>query len=152
FIAAVGLIQKPLKQLTDVNVKIQRGVTGAASVFELMDRPPEPDAGTVPLSRARGEITFEKVTFGYTPGVPVVKELSFSVKPGQTVALVGRSGAGKSTIAALIPRFYEPDAGRILLDGQALPDYAMLDLRRQIAMVTQKVVLFNDTVRNNIAY
>lgn len=152
FIAAVGLIQKPIKQLTDVNVKVQRGVTGAASLFELMDRPPEPDHGTVPLTRTRGELEFRDVSFGYAPDSPVVKHLSFSVSPGETVALVGRSGAGKSTIAALVPRFYEPDQGSILLDGRAITEYPMLDLRRQIAMVTQKVVLFNDTIRNNIAY
>jgi ATP-binding cassette, subfamily B, bacterial MsbA len=152
FIAAVGLIQKPIKQLTDVNVKVQRGVTGAASLFELMDRPPEPDHGTVPLTRARGELEFRHVSFGYVPDAPVVRELSFRVSPGETVALVGRSGAGKSTIAALVPRFYEPDQGSILLDGRVITDYPMLDLRRQIAMVTQKVVLFNDSIRNNIAY
>ncbi|AJD48408.1 lipid A export ATP-binding/permease MsbA [Isoalcanivorax pacificus W11-5] len=152
FIAAVGLIQKPIKQLTDVNVKVQRGVTGAASLFELMDRPPEPDHGTVPLTRARGELEFRDVSFGYVPDAPVVKQLSFRVSPGETVALVGRSGAGKSTIAALVPRFYEPDQGSILLDGRVITDYPMLDLRRQIAMVTQKVVLFNDSIRNNIAY
>ncbi len=152
FIAAVGLIQKPIKQLTDVNVKVQRGVTGAASLFELMDRPPEPDHGTVPLTRARGELEFRDVSFGYVADAPVVKQLSFRVSPGETVALVGRSGAGKSTIAALVPRFYEPDQGSILLDGRVITDYPMLDLRRQIAMVTQKVVLFNDSIRNNIAY
>lgn len=152
FIAAVALIQKPLKQLTDVNVKIQRGVTGAASVFDLMDREAEPDTGTVPLQRARGDIVFDKVTFGYAPDAPVLRDLSFSVSPGQTLAMVGRSGAGKSTVAALIPRFYDPDAGQILLDGQPLTAYSLADLRRQIAMVTQKVVLFNDTIRNNIAY
>lgn len=152
FIAAVALIQKPIKQLTDVNAKIQRGVTGAASTFELMDRPLEPDTGTRPLERAQGALEFRNVTFGYSPDAPVVQDLSFTVKPGETVALVGRSGAGKSTIATLIPRFYDPDQGEILLDGQPLTDYRLQDLRRQIAMVTQKVVLFNDNVRNNIAY
>src|SRR5690606_13874082 len=152
FIAAVGLIQKPIKQLTDVNVKVQRGVTGAASLFELMDRPPEPDHGTVTLARYRGELECRDVSFGYIADAPVVKQLSFRVNPGETVALVGRSGAGKSTIAALVPRFYEPDEGSILLDGRVITDYPMLDLRRQIAMVTQKVVLFNDSIRNNIAY
>ena len=152
FIGAVGLIQKPMKKLTEVNAKIQRGVTGAASIFELMDRPAEPDHGDRPLKRARGDIAFRNVTFGYSPDTPVVRELSFQVKAGETLALVGRSGAGKSTIATLVPRFYDPDSGEILLDDVPLRDYAMLDLRRQIGMVTQKVVLFNDTVRNNIAY
>lgn len=152
FIGAVGLIQKPMKKLTEVNAKIQRGVTGAASIFELMDRPAEPDPGSTPLARARGNVEFRNVTFGYSPDSPVVRDLSFAADAGKTVALVGRSGAGKSTIAALVPRFYDPLEGEILLDGIPLTDYKLTDLRRQIAMVTQKVVLFNDTVRNNIAY
>lgn len=152
FIAAVGLIQKPIKKLTEVNVKIQRGVTGAASVFELMDRPSEPDQGQQKLDRARGDIEFRNVSFSYNANAPVVKSLSFTVRAGETVALVGRSGAGKSTIATLLPRFYDPDAGMILLDGIPLAEYPLQSLRHQIAMVTQKVVLFNDNVRNNIAY
>ena len=152
YIAAAGMVQKPLKQLTDVNVKIQRGVTGASSLFELMDRPAEPDLGTRTLSRTNGEIEFRDVTFGYEPAQPVLRNLSFSVNSGETIALVGRSGAGKSTISAMLPRFFDPDAGEVRLDGVALTDYKLADLRAQIAMVSQKVVLFNDTVRNNIAY
>ncbi|MBF1800494.1 lipid A export permease/ATP-binding protein MsbA [Alloalcanivorax profundimaris] len=152
YIAAAGMVQKPLKQLTDVNVKIQRGVTGASSLFELMDRPGEPDLGTRTLSRTNGEIEFRDVTFGYEPAQPVLRNLSFSVNSGETIALVGRSGAGKSTISAMLPRFFDPDAGEVRLDGVALTDYKLADLRAQIAMVSQKVVLFNDTVRNNIAY
>ncbi|MCH8542764.1 MAG: lipid A export permease/ATP-binding protein MsbA [Alcanivorax sp.] len=152
FIAAVGLIQKPIKKLTEVNVKIQRGVTGAASVFELMDRPAEPDQGQQALTRARGDIEFRNVSFGYNDSARVIKNLSFTVRAGETVALVGRSGAGKSTIATLMPRFYDPDEGMILLDGVPLPEYPLHSLRHQIAMVTQKVVLFNDNIRNNIAY
>lgn len=152
YIAAAGMVQKPLKQLTDVNVKIQRGVTGASSLFELMDRPGEPDLGTRALSRTNGEIEFRDVTFGYEPAQPVLRNLSFSVNSGETIALVGRSGAGKSTISAMLPRFFDPDAGEVRLDGVALTDYKLADLRAQIAMVSQKVVLFNDTVRNNIAY
>ncbi|MCH2557096.1 MAG: lipid A export permease/ATP-binding protein MsbA [Alcanivorax sp.] len=152
YIAAAGMVQKPLKQLTDVNVKIQRGVTGASSLFELMDRPPEPDVGGRDLPRTNGDIDFRDVTFGYDPAHPVLNNLSFSVKSGETIALVGRSGAGKSTISAMLPRFFDPDSGQVLLDGVPLPDYQLAALRRQIAMVSQKVVLFNDTVRNNIAY
>src|SRR5690606_32686680 len=95
---------------------------------------------------------FRGVTFGYDPAQPVLDNLSFSVNSGETIALVGRSGAGKSTISAMLPRFFDPDAGQVLLDGVPLPDYQLAALRRQIAMVSQKVVLFNDTVRNNIAY
>jgi len=153
YIAAAGMIQKPLKQLTDVNVKVQRGVTGAASLFELLDTEQEEDAGTYVLpAKARGDIEFDGVTYGYDPAQPVLRNLSFSIKSGETVALVGRSGAGKSTISAMLPRFFDPDQGRILLDGVPLPEIQLADLRHQIAMVSQRVVLFNDTVRNNIAY
>jgi subfamily B ATP-binding cassette protein MsbA len=152
YIAAAGMIQKPLKQLTDVNVKIQRGVTGAASLFELMDRPEERDEGDQDLPRTDGNIEFRDVTFGYDPAQPVLRNLSLTVNSGETVALIGRSGAGKSTISAMLPRFFDPDQGQVLLDGVPLPDYKLAHLRRQIAMVSQKVVLFNDTVRHNIAY
>ena len=152
FFTGVGLIQQPIKRLTEVNVKIQRGLTGAASLFELLDTPPEQDLGNRTLEHARGEIEFRDVCFGYDKDQPVLNGLSFHVPAGQTVALVGRSGAGKTTISSLLPRFYEVDAGEIILDGHVLTDYRLADLRRQIAMVSQKVVLFNDTVRNNIAY
>lgn len=152
YIAAAGMVQKPLKQLTNVNVKIQRGLTGAASLFELMDRPAEVDEGTRELPRTHGNLEFRGVTFGYDPQKPVLVDLSFSVKTGETVALVGRSGAGKSTISAMIPRFFDPDQGQVLLDGVPVSEYQLGHLRRQISMVSQKVVLFNDTVRNNIAY
>lgn len=152
FFTGVGLIQQPIKRLTEVNVKIQRGLTGAASLFELLDTPPEQDLGNRTLEHARGEIEFRDVCFGYDKDQPVLNGLTFQVPAGQTVALVGRSGAGKTTISSLLPRFYDVDAGEILLDGHVLTDYRLADLRRQIAMVSQKVVLFNDTVRNNIAY
>ena len=146
------MIQKRLKSLTDVNVKIQRGIIGAASLFEVLDTAAEQNPGTLQLQRARGEIEFSRVRFGYQSEQPVLRNLSFHIRAGETVALVGRSGAGKSTISALLPRFYDVDDGRILLDGAPLTDYDVADLRRQIAMVSQKVVLFDDTVRNNIAY
>ena len=153
YIAAAGMIQKPLKQLTDVNVKVQRGVTGAASLFELLDTPEEVDQGLyVPATKVRGDIEFDGVTFGYEPKTPVIRNLSFRIRAGETVALVGRSGAGKSTISAMLPRFFDPDQGRILLDGVPLDEFTLGELRNQIAMVSQRVVLFNDTVRNNIAY
>ncbi|MDF1629763.1 MAG: lipid A export permease/ATP-binding protein MsbA [Alcanivoracaceae bacterium] len=152
FFTGVGLIQQPIKRLTEVNVKIQRGLTGAASLFELLDTPPEQDAGTRSLQRALGSIEFRDVSFGYEQDQPVLKGLSFSVAAGESVALVGRSGAGKTTISSLLPRFYDVDGGQILLDGHPLTEYRLADLRRQIAMVSQKVVLFNDSVRNNIAY
>lgn len=152
FITGVALIQKPVRALTEVNVKIQRGLTGAASLFELLDTPPEKDQGQIRLQRARGDIRLEQVCFSYEPEQPVLKGLNMDIRAGQTVALVGRSGAGKSTIAALLPRFYDVDSGSILLDGRPLTEYVLADLRHQIALVSQKVMLFNDSVRNNIAY
>ncbi|MDF1821805.1 MAG: lipid A export permease/ATP-binding protein MsbA [Alcanivoracaceae bacterium] len=152
FITGVGMVQKPIKQLTDVNVKIQRGLTGARSLFELLDAEKERDDGAVPVGRARGDLAFDDVVFGYTADEPVLKGVSFSISAGETIALVGRSGAGKSTISAMLPRFHDPLGGRITLDGVALNEYVLSDLRQQVAMVSQKVVLFNDTVRNNVAY
>ena len=152
FISGVGMIQKPIKQLTDVNVKIQRGLTGARSLFELLDERAEPDQGDHQVDRVRGELAFNDVVFSYVPGEPVLKGVSFSIQAGETIALVGRSGAGKSTISALLPRFQDPEAGTITLDGVPLREYRLANLRAQIAMVSQKVVLFNDSIRNNVAY
>ena len=152
FVGALAMIQKPVKQLNEVNVKIQRGITGAASLFELLDMEVELDRGTRKIEHAAGAIEFRDVSFSYNKDQPVLHKLSFSIKAGETVALVGRSGAGKSTIAAMVPRFYEPDSGQILLDGVSLDEYQLADLRRQVSLVSQKVVLFNDSVRNNIAY
>lgn len=152
FFTGVGLIQQPIKRLTEVNVKIQRGLTGAASLFELLDTAPEEDSGSRTIERAQGEVEFRDVSFGYDAEHPVLQGLSFHVAAGESVALVGRSGAGKTTISSLLPRFYDVDGGQIFLDGHPLTEYRLTDLRRQIAMVSQKVVLFNDSVRNNIAY
>lgn len=152
FVGAIAMIQKPIKQLNEVNSKIQRGVTGAASLFELLDMEAERDNGLAELTRAQGKIEFKNVSFSYNPEQPVISNLSFVVNPGETVALVGRSGAGKSTIAAMVPRFYDADAGQILLDDVPLDQYKLDDLRRQVSLVSQKVVLFNDSIRNNIAY
>lgn len=152
FVTAVGLIQKPLKQLTNVNVKIQRGLAGAQSLFAMLDHPPEPDTGTRALDLADGNLEFRNVEFSYDGVNAVLQDFCCQIDAGETVALVGRSGAGKSTVSALVPRFYEPASGEVRLDGVALPKYLLADLRRQIAMVSQKVVLFNDTLRNNIAY
>ncbi len=152
FVAAVTMIQKPIKQLNEVNVKIQRGITGAASVFELLDMESERDSGAVEAKYVRGELEFRNVNFAYADGQPVLRDLSFKVNAGETIALVGRSGAGKSTVASLMPRFLDPDSGEIFLDGKPLNDYTLDSLRAQVSLVSQKVVLFNDTIRNNIAY
>ncbi len=152
FVTAAGMIQKPLKSLTNVNVKIQRGLAGAESLFLMLDQPQEPDRGTRTIDRATGNLEFCNVNFNYDGVNPVLQDFSVCMKAGETVALVGRSGAGKSTVSALVPRFHEPDSGEVLLDGVPLHEYRLTELRRQVAMVTQKVVLFNDTLRNNIAY
>lgn len=153
FITAVMLLLQPIKRLTNVNALVQRGLAAARSLFALLDEPAEPDHGRLPLARADGAIEFRNVSFGYArDGVDVVRDLSFTISPGQTVALVGPSGSGKTTIASLLMRFYDVDSGGIFLDGHDVRDYRLADLRRQIAAVGQDVVLFNDTLAHNIAY
>ncbi len=153
FIAAMMLLLQPIKRLANVNALIQRGLAAARSIFQLLDEPGEPDEGQLPLTRARGLIEFHQVSFAYdeTKG-EVIRELSFSIQPGQTVALVGRSGCGKSTLVNLLLRFYDPQRGSLRLDGHDLREYRLGDLRRQIAVVGQDVVLFNDTLAHNIGY
>jgi subfamily B ATP-binding cassette protein MsbA len=153
FITAMLLLLAPLKHLTDVNAPLQRGLAAAESVFELIDTPIEEDRGTQSLARARGEIELQAVTFTYpTRSEPALKGVSLTARPGETVALVGTSGAGKTTLVNLLPRFYAPDSGRILLDGHDLQALRLESLRDNLAFVSQEVVLFNDTVRANIAY
>jgi len=153
FITAMLLLMPPLKRIVNVNAEIQKALAAGESVFEVLDEPPEPDFGTTPLERARGEIEYRDLNFAYKEeDGPVLKNINLRIEPGQTVALVGRSGSGKTTLASLLPRFYEPTSGEIRLDGLPITDYRLNDLRRQIALVGQQVVLFNDTVANNIAY
>lgn len=152
-ITALMMLLKPLKSLTQVNVQFQRGISACQSLFELIDLPLEKDDGTRSLDKAQGKIVFDNVTFTYpTKDAPALRNVSFTVEPGKTVALVGRSGSGKSTIASLLTRFYDIDNGSILLDGHDLREYRLTDLRKQFALVSQNVHLFNDTVANNIAY
>ena len=153
FIAAMLLLLQPVKRLTNVNALIQRGVAAARSIFDLLDEPEEDDRGDVQLERADGAIEFRDVSFAYDNShTRALESVSFSIQPGQTVALVGRSGSGKSTLANLLVRFYQPDQGGIYLDGRLIDEYRLADLRRQIAMVGQEVTLFNDTLQHNIAY
>ncbi len=153
FIAATGMLLQPLKRLTGVNEHLQRGLAACESVFGLVDEKPEDDRGTVTLERARGEIRLEGVSLTYRSGTqPALDGVSLAIRPGETVALVGASGSGKSSLIHLLPRFYHPTAGRITLDGHALEDLTLESLRRQIALVSQNVVLFNDTVAANSAY
>lgn len=153
FLIAMLLVLPPLRRLTGVNQTVQRGLAAAESVFRVMDEPPEADTGTREIGHARGEVEFREVSFTYPGGArPALERISFAVRAGETVALVGPSGAGKSTLANLLPRFYFPDSGRILLDGIDIADLKLAGLRSNIALVSQEVVLFNDTVAANIAY
>jgi subfamily B ATP-binding cassette protein MsbA len=147
------MLLKPLKQLTTVNSEFQKGMAACVSIFEVIDQEVEVDQGSHNVSRAKGDIEFNQVTFTYpSKETPALKDISFSVKTGETCALVGRSGSGKSTISSLLTRFYDNQLGEIRLDGQLLTDLPLKDLRRQFALVSQHVVLFNDTIANNIAY
>lgn len=152
FITAAGLIAKPLRSLTEVNGAIQRGIAAAQSIFELIDENTELNLGENEASQGRGKLELKSLSFSYVPEKPVLKSLDLTIEPGQTVAFVGKSGSGKSTLANLIPRFYEPTSGELFLDGQLLQNYELSALRSQIALVTQNVVLFDGTIRDNIAY
>ncbi|WAF85414.1 lipid A export permease/ATP-binding protein MsbA [Metapseudomonas otitidis] len=153
YITLAGLLPKPIRQLSEVSSTIQKGVAGAESIFEQLDEESEIDRGTVERERVEGRLEVRHLNFQY-PGSekPVLEDISFVAEPGQMVALVGRSGSGKSTLANLIPRFYHHENGEVLLDGVEIEDYRLRNLRRHIALVTQHVTLFNDTVTNNIAY
>ena len=153
FFGALAMLLAPLKRLTGVNAILQRGLAAAESVFDLIDEPTEPDGGTRELARARGEIEYRNVSFTY-PGAtrPAVDRISFRALPGETVALVGASGSGKTTTANLLPRFYAPTAGAILIDGIDVAELRLASLRGNIALVSQEVMLFNDTVAANIGY
>lgn len=152
-IAATLALLRPIRRLTQVNSRIQKGIAAAQSIFDLLDQAPEKDEGRVPLARCRGEIEYRQVTFRYPSSKRnVLDQISFQVKAGEVVALVGRSGSGKSTLVSLLPRFYDIEEGQILIDGHNVCDYRLADLRNQFALVSQNVTLFNDTIGRNIAY
>lgn len=153
FITAAATMAKPVRQLTSVQAKIQKGIAASYSIFESIDSPAEEDNGSWDPERVKGEIGFSGVRFRYRDQyTDVLQDINLSIRAGETVALVGRSGSGKSTLVSLIPRFYELLEGEIALDGVPVQDYTLKSLRRQVALVTQSVVLFNDTIANNIAY
>ena len=153
FVTLMLMLLTPLKALAEVNGPMQRGIAAAEIVFELIDAPVEHDPGTRTIERAQGHVRFEHVKFRYpNTQALALDDVSLDVRPGQTVALVGMSGGGKSTFVSLVTRFYEPESGRILLDGVPYQDIKMASLRAQLALVSQNVVLFDDTLRANIAY
>ena len=153
FLTAMLMILNPLKHLADVNGQLQRAFAAADAVFHFIDEPIENDHGTQEIERAKGALRFEGVRFGYEGSTSLaLKGIDLEIKPGETVALVGGSGGGKTTLANLIPRFYSVTDGRILLDDIPIESLKLESLRRQIAWVSQQVMLFNDTIANNVAY
>ncbi len=153
FLTAMLMLLAPLKHLTEINAPLQRGLAAAESVFGMIDSPVEEDSGTEVLARAKGEVVFENVGFTYeSRAEPALSDINLHVRPGETVALVGASGGGKTTLVNLLPRFYSPDKGRILLDGRDIQTLTLDSLRSNIALVSQDVVLFNDSIYANIAY
>ncbi len=153
YLTAAFLLPRPIRQLSDANGDIQRGIVAAESLFEVLDEATEIDDGVYNVARCRGELEFKHVTFCYEgTNDPALRDISFTAKAGETVALVGASGGGKSTLVNLVSRFYRYEQGEILLDGVNINAYQLGNLRHQIALVNQQVTLFNDTISNNIAY
>ena len=152
FMAAMMMLFDPLKRLTSISATLQAGVAAGESIFEVIDTPIEKDTGKYTAERVSGDVRFEHVSFAYDDAEPVLQDISFTVKAGEKIALVGKSGSGKTTLVNLLPRFYDYQSGDILLDGVSVNDYALANLRQQFAYVGQNITLFNDTIRNNIAY
>lgn len=153
YLTAIGLIPKPLRALSGVGVLIQRGIVGAELVFNVLDEEHEKDEGTFATQRAKGEITIKGLDFSYPSSTkPVLSDVNLSIRPGEMVALVGKSGSGKSTLSSLLYRLYQVEDGKIFIDSVDINAYRLENLRAQIAVVSQNVSLFDDTIRNNIGY
>jgi subfamily B ATP-binding cassette protein MsbA len=153
FLTALLLLTAPLRRLVSMSGPLQQGIAAGASVFEMLDVAGEDQGGTRALQRARGEVEYRDVTFEYAAEKgQVLRNVSFTVRAGATIAIVGRSGSGKSTLVSLLPRFYDVQSGSVRLDGYDVREYPLADLRRQVSVVSQDVVLFDDTIRNNIAF
>ena len=153
FFGAMMLMLQPIRRITNVNATLQRGVAGADSLFSVIDEDDETDTGTIDAGRANGDVEFRNVSFAYgDDSSPVLDDVSLSVTAGQSLAIVGHSGSGKSTLASLLARFYDVDGGSILLDGKPIGEYTLKSLRDNISLVSQDVILFNDTIAHNLAY
>jgi subfamily B ATP-binding cassette protein MsbA len=147
------LLMAPMKRLTNLNVGLQRGMAAGESIFEILDHDSERDTGLVSPANISGNVEYRGVNFTYAAEKgSVLRDINLSVPAGQSLAIVGRSGSGKSTLVGLLPRFYAPDSGQILIDDVPIQDYSLHGLRQQISLVSQEVTLFNDTIANNIAY
>jgi subfamily B ATP-binding cassette protein MsbA len=153
FVTAASTLAKPMRTLAGINALIQQGVVAAKSIFEVIDAEPEKDQGTLKPEKVKGQLSIQDLSFSYPESEEtVLKQLNVEIAPGQSVALVGKSGSGKSTLISLLTRFYDFDRGSIQLDGESIKSFELNSLRQQIALVSQSVTLFNDTVYNNIAY
>ena len=153
FLVASGMLIKPIRQLTEINSSIQKGIAAAASIFEIIDSEAEVDSGTLVRDSVQGEFKFSNISFAYeNTDRLVLSNINFTVSPGETIALVGSSGSGKTSLVGLIPRFYNHGEGSILLDGEDVNNYALANLRQHIAIVSQNVTLFNSSIFDNIAY
>ena len=153
FLTAMGMTLAPLKRIINVNAALQRGIAAGLTLFETIDEPAEPDFGTTTVNKVHGEIEFKDMSFAYkTSKGKVLRNINLLVSAGSSLAIVGRSGSGKSTLVGLLPRFYEVKSGQVCLDGLDIRDYQLKSLRRQISLVSQDVILFDDTIFNNIAY
>jgi len=153
FFSAMMLMLQPVRRITNVNATIQRGVAAADSLFQIIDEPDEVDDGTIIVDSVDGHVEFRNVVFSYgEEGEAVLNDVSVTIEPGKSLAIVGHSGGGKSTLVSLLPRFYDVDSGEILLDGTPICDYTLKNLRDNISLVSQDVVLFNDTIMNNLSY